>query len=333
MIRILLWEGNGRFQKEVTLDQLPVLLKAKQGFLWLDMAGVATQSYESLLTETFGFHPLAVDDALNEVHIAKIDDWDSYLYLVLHDIVYQENGRNTINSPELDIFVGKQYLVTYHVEPIAALERVFTYCQKDERFFRQGPDHLLYRLVDELVNDYITAFEKMEELLNHIEDEVFDNPSAHLLETIFTLKRQILQLRRIVSPQREVLNKLARDEYKVIDPKDRVFFRDVYDHMIRLYDLMESLRDLVSGVLDTYLSVVNNRMNDVMKVLTLITTLFLPLSFITGFFGMNFFQAADVTPFWTGTGMFLVMLLSLALIPATMYGWMRRRNWVASEKI
>jgi magnesium transporter len=132
----------------------------------------------------------------------------------------------------------------------------------------------------------------------------------------------------IVLPQREVLNKLARDDYKVIDHKDRVFFRDIYDHLVRLHDLNESLRDLVGGALDTYLSVINNRMNEVMKTLTIITTLFMPLTFLTGFFGMNFFEPLGLMKEWTTSPVFYIVLAINLLLPMGMYIWVRRRNWL-----
>jgi magnesium transporter len=135
-------------------------------------------------------------------------------------------------------------------------------------------------------------------------------------------------MRRILLPQREVLNKLARDDYRVIDPNDRIFFRDIYDHLVRLHDLNESLRDLVSGVMDTYLSVINNRMNEVMKTLAVITTLFMPITFVTGFFGMNFFEPVAGLLGWTSEQVFIITLGILLLLPIGMYIWMRRRTWV-----
>jgi magnesium transporter len=145
---------------------------------------------------------------------------------------------------------------------------------------------------------------------------------------LFDLKRILLAMRRILLPQREVLNKMARDDYKVIDQKDRIFFRDIYDHLVRLHDLNESLRDLVGGVLDTYLSVINNRMNEVMKTLTTITTLFMPISFVTGFFGMNFFEPVASLVDWTARQAFFVTLGIFMLLPFGMYIWMRRKTWV-----
>ena len=156
-----------------------------------------------------------------------------------------------------------------------------------------------------------------------------DKPSNEIVQRIFTLKRATLHLRRVLSPLREVLNKLARDDYAVIDAKDRVYFRDVYDHLVRLHDISESLRDLVGGVLDTYLSVINNRMNEIMKTLTIITTLFMPIAFVTGFFGMNFFQpvANGLIP-WTDNPAFILMMIIVIGTPLGMFIWMRKRKWM-----
>jgi len=201
-------------------------------------------------------------------------------------------------------------------------------CDRDPRNVQDGADHLLYKIIDFLVADYMPTVEKIDAAIDQIEDQVFDRPSPRTLERLFALKRVLLAMRRILLPQREVLNKLARDDFRVIDPKDRIFFRDIYDHLVRLHDLNESLRDLVSGALDTYLSVVNNRMNDIMKTLTIITTLFMPITFVTGFFGMNFFEPVANLVGWTDRQVFSVTVSIMLLFPFGMYLWMRRRTWV-----
>jgi magnesium transporter len=208
------------------------------------------------------------------------------------------------------------------------VDEVFSSCLRDPRQVQEGADHLLYRLADNLVTHYMPIVEQVDEALDLIEDQLFSSPSPATLQKLFTLKRLLLTMRRITLPQREVLNKLARDEYRVIDPRDRIFFRDIYDHLVRIHDLNESLRDLVGSVLDTYLSVVNNRMNEVMKTLTIITTLFMPITFITGFFGMNFFEPVAHLIGWTNTQAFMLMIGIILLLPMGMYAWMRRRTWV-----
>jgi len=170
--------------------------------------------------------------------------------------------------------------------------------------------------------------EEIDEAIELVEDRIFDRPTQSLLEQLFGLKRALLHLRRIITPQREVVNRLARDTYAVIDAEDRVFFRDVYDHLVRLHDINESLRDLVSGALDAYLSAVNNRMNEVMRTLTIITTLFMPVSFIAGFFGMNFFQPVVPLDIWTGEPAFIVTAMAMLIVPVGLYLWIRRRAWM-----
>ncbi len=195
-------------------------------------------------------------------------------------------------------------------------------------FYRNGADHLLYKIADNLVADYMPAVEKVDAAIDQIEDQIFDKPSHRTLEKLFALKRVLLAMRRILLPQREVMNKLARDDYQVVDPKDRIFFRDIYDHLVRLHDLNESLRDLVGGALDMYLSVINNRMNEIMKTLTTITVLFMPLTFLTGYFGMNFFEPLGSLTSWTTNPVFYLTLATIFILPIVMYIWMRRRTWV-----
>jgi magnesium transporter len=183
-------------------------------------------------------------------------------------------------------------------------------------------------LADELVASYMPVVEEIDEAIESIEDLIFDEPRPALLERLFAVKRGLLDLRRIVTPQREVINKLARDQYEVISAEDRIFFRDVYDHLVRLHGINESLRDLVGDALEAYLSIVNNRMNEVMKTLTIITTMFMPISFLVGFFGMNFFQSVTPLEAWTSQPAFLVTLAGIILIPAALYLWIRQRAWM-----
>ncbi len=329
MIRALYCAADGTACQALDMSQVPNRLRDETGVLWVDFMGEPPSVDEPILREVFGFHPLAVDDALRETHVPKLDDWGQYLYLVLHSLIYDDNnGNEPIGTVELDIFLGPNYLVTHHDRPVAALDRAWDLVQRDERHARAGTERVLYLLVDELVGSYMPVLEALEDTIDAIEDVIFGDPGPKMVERIFTLKRSLLRLRRIIAPEREVLNKLARDNYAVVRPASRVFFRDVYDHLVRMYDITESLRDLVSGALDTYLSVINNRMNEVMKTLTVITTLFMPLSFLTGFFGMNFFQPVASLPAWTNVPAFLIALSIMALTPIGMFLWMRRRAWM-----
>jgi magnesium transporter len=327
--------GDGGVQTDLGPEAFAVALQDPQGLLWVDFLDEPVEVCEPILRETFRFHPLAVDDALEETHVPRVDDWGTYLYLNLHALTFDQRAEEPLRTQELDVFLGPNYLVTYHTQSIAAVERAWAACQRGacgelsrtEHHLERGASHLLYRLVDELVAHFLPVFEEIDEAIDAIEDQVFADPTSLTLQQIFTMKRALLRLRRIIGPQREVLNKLARGDYAVVATEDRVFFRDVYDHMVRLHELSESLRDLVGSALDTYLSVVNNRMNEVMKVLTVITTLFMPLSFLAGFFGMNFFQPVVPLEAWTGRTAFAVMAAAMVLVPVAMGVWMRRRHW------
>jgi len=329
MIRTIFFQTGKPLQTDLDPATLSRTVRNRKGLLWLDFESEAPEVCQPIL-ESFGFHQLAIDDALQETHSPKIDDWGDYIYLVINYM--HLNGEEKENwdteVDELDIFLGPNYVITHHDHPVPAIDAVRANCHRDPRYLLEGADHLLYKIIDYVVTNYMPIVERIDEEIDEIEDQVFDRPSPQTLARLFTLKRTLLSMRRILLPQREVLNKLARDDYAVIDRKDRIFFRDIYDHLVRLHDLNESLRDLVGGALDTYLSVVNNRMNEVMKTLTIITTLFMPLTFVTGFFGQNFFEPLGLMKPWTSNPSFFIMLGITVLLPAGMYLWMRRRTWV-----
>ena len=327
MIRILSFPREQQAEQLSDIASIPALLQDPHQLIWVDFGGEAHEVIEPILKEFFGFHQLAIDDALDATHVPKLDDWGEYLYIVLCGITYVKGGDD-VEIQELDVFLGKNFLVTLHDLPIATVNRVWQTIQRDERHHKMGADHLLYKLSDEMVTDFMQAVEAIDDEIDWAEDTIFEKPSQSMVQRIFALKRTSLHLRRALSPLREVFNKLARDEYPMIDRKDSIYFRDVYDHLVRLHDISESLRDLVGGVLDTYLSVVSNRMNEIMKTLTIITTIFMPLSFVVGFFGMNFFVPDPPNTAWVSNPVFLLTLLLLLMVPVGMYAWMRRRGWM-----
>jgi magnesium transporter len=328
MIRSLYFVPGKPIRKDIPAHEFTQLTQNAEALLWVDFVNESPERCLPIL-QSFGFHPLAIDDALQETHSPKLDDWGDYLYIALNYMNAEENGDSwETEVDELDIFLGQNYIVTHHDHPISAIDETWAACDRDPRNVQEGADHILYKITDNLVAGYMPAVEKIDEAIDQIEDQVFDRPSPRTLERLFGLKRVLLAMRRILLPQREVLNKLARDDYKVIDPKDRIFFRDIYDHLVRLHDINESLRDLVGGVLDTYLSVINNRMNEIMKTLTTITVLFMPLTFLTGFFGMNFFEPLGNLKSWTTNPVFYLTMVTIFVMPIGMYIWMRRRTWI-----
>ena len=326
MIKILHLNKNMDGAQEFALDQLQALLRRTDGITWVDLGEEPAEVFEPLLLNVFGFHPLAVHDALHESHAAKLDQWDEHIYLVLHGPLNEADMQADMDTPELDIFLGKRFVVTHHNSPMRCVGTVWDMCSKDRQIMAGGADHLVFRLSQEIVRDHFRLLDHLEDQVNLIEDRIFVGHDRSIPEELFTYKRVLLKERSNVGPLRDVFNLLVLDDIPVIDKRDRVFFRDIYEQVLRLDGTVTHLRDLVSSTLDTYLSVVNNRMNDTMRLMAVITTLFLPLTFITGFFGMNFFQAARATETWTGTIVLEVALVAMLLLPFSMFIWMKRRG-------
>ena len=327
MIRSVFYSPEGKIKTEVNQGEFILLKESDGGVLWIDMYGDDKANYKLVLEEIFGFHPLAVDNALEETHVPKVDDWGAYLYLVLHNFEIHP-GVDLIRVNELDVFVGKGFLITHHPEPISDLDRAWESCQWDPRLLKRGTLTLLYHLTNMLVEGHIPVLDQLEVQINELEDQILHAPREDTLEQIFTLKRSLVRLRRIMNPQREVFYKLSHNDLTAVEHEQRLFFRNIYDHYVLLNDLTESLRELVASSLEIYLSAANNRMNQVVKVLTIITTMFMPLTFITSLFGMNFFQLefSVFTPL--GKAALIIALLLLTSTPTLMYLWMRRREWM-----
>ena len=329
--RALYRDGSGELHLNWPLERVGEAVQSGEGTLWLDLENTpdeASPFAERILRDVFHFHPLAIEDALRETHIPKVDDWDDYIYLVFHASRIDPD-TDDLSLQELDVFLGPNYLVTYHEEPLEFLTEARKAIEKDPRDrMKDGADHLLFRFLDRSVDQSLAAIEILDERIDDVQDAVMSRIRPDALQRIFRIKRSAIQLQKIFGPQRDVLGKLARDPFKVVQKKHQVYFRDVYDHIVRIHDISEGLRDLIAGTLDTYLSVISNRTNEIMKTLTVVTVMFLPMSFITGFFGMNFFGEALALdagmPRWA---LFLGSLFVMALSPAVILTLAKRRGW------
>jgi len=328
-LRSLIVDEEGIGQTNVPESEWTRALQDKSKFVWVDIAE-DDPDVERILSDVFKFHPLAVEDALHQVHVPRVDDWTDYLYVVAASMSCIGDSFD-ISCKELDLFLGKNYLVSCHRGENPAVERVWTASQQRERRRRRGTDHLMYQVLDEIVSDYLVVVDVLDEGIDRTENEVFGNPTPQTLNSIFRLKHAMLDMRRVLTPMREVLNRLARDDYDQIDIEDRVYYRDVYDHLVRMVDINETLRDLVSGSMDMYLSVVSNRLNEIMKTLTVVTVLFMPVTAITGAMGMNFFFSSSDWQVPGGHSAWLGLAATISVCAATIGGlllWMKRRGWV-----
>ncbi len=330
-IRVVYRDGSGEIHLDWPAARIVDAVEDRQGTVWVDIHDIepeANGDVEALLSDVFHFHPLAIEDALKECHVPRVDDWDDYLYLVFHSIDF-EPETDGLRLHELDIFLGANYLVTYHTETLPLIDWHRRNIERDSKNrLKHGADHLLYHLLDKGVSEYMPALEHLDDAVDAAQDEVFERPTTRTIQSIFQIKRSTIRLHRILGPQREVLNRLARDEYGQIAAEHRVYFRDVYDHLVRIHDITEGLRDLISGALDTYLSAISNRTNEIMKTLTLVTVMFMPMSFLAGFFGMNFFgESLEFKAWLPKDTLFVSVCLVTFLTPGAMWLWARRRGW------
>ena len=328
MIRISAWNQQGQLLTNLSLQECQKKLKSSRDLTWVDIYDEGYDQSYAILKDIFKFHPLAIEDALEETHVPKIDDWGDYLTMVMSVIQFPGSSGIQKITQEVDIFIGKNFILTYHLKESETINRIWQRSLKDTRSTKHGAAFLLYLLLDETADDYIEYAEQLDLQINTLEDQLFDNPDPSLLEDIFSLKRMILDLLQSIGPQREVLNKLARGDYTMLARESNMYFRDVYDHFIRLYELVENLRDLTGNTLEIFLSLVNNRMNGIMKTLTIITTLFMPISFLAGFFGMNFFAPPETFEIWTTSPIFYVVLAACILFPLAMLAYFFKQGWM-----
>ena len=314
---------DGEFLEQLDTQQIKNSLATGEGLLWVDMEDVTNEDAE-LLSNVFGFHPLAVEDCVSKnIHPPKIDDFEDYLFVVVHGINYQIESE-VVETTELAFFMGKNYVVTSHDVPMRSVSSMLDRVRKDDRLMRRGADFLAHDLIDTLVDNIMPTIEEMDEKNDNLEVEALHEPKRETLMSIMQLKRSILALTRVILPQREIVNRLSRGEYALISERAQIYYRNIYDHLVRIEMLTLGLRHMTESVLSTYLSAVSNRMNEVMKVLTLIATIFIPLTFIAGIYGMNFANMPELE--WK-YGYFIILIV-MAVIGISLAVYFRRRRWL-----
>lgn len=325
MIRLLLIEQNGNKRTSLSPEQVQDALKIPENLVWVSLENPTQEEALAVLRDQFHFHMLAIEDCLNEGYqTPKVDDFGGYIFIIVHAI-HCSDDYSQVDTMELNFFLGENYLVTVHnnavMPPVAAL---WARLEKDERITQNGSDFLCHRLMDLIVDDYLPVLDKLDDEIELLEDQLLEKPQAKILQRILSLKHTLISLRRIMSPQREVMNRLSRDEYPMIDQHSRIYFRDIYDHMVRFQDLIESLRDIVAGAMDIYLNSTSLRLNEIMKALTIVSTIFLPLSFVAGMYGMNFLR---MTPQWDWPHGFLLFWGICFGIAGGMLIFFKKRGW------
>ena len=324
MLRILVRHGDGRVEAATDPDALGAALADPACLVWVDAEEESPASLEALANR-FDLHPVTLDDFIGRDQRPKVEEFEQYVFLVVHAL--RAIRGDELDTEELHLALRQHALLTVHARPIDHVSRVFDRCLKDPRILQNGPSFLVYLLSDALVDGFFPILDALGDEIDALEDAVIENPGRTHMRRVFEVKRVLVQLRKVVSPQREVYNALSRRDYPYIESRTAVYFRDVHDHLVRAFEMIDSYRDLVGNTLDAYLAAISNRLGQVMKQLTVIATIFMPLSFLTGFFGMNF-TSIPYDHRW----LFVVLLLVMFLLPVLMLIMFLRSGWLSDER-
>lgn len=314
---------NGRTTTADTVD--PAWLAPDSGVtVWVDLMNPTPEEGQHILGDVFHFHELSVEDALSALQFPKVESYGAYLYLILHRIDFAAR-EHCFQTHDVDFFLGDRFLVTIHSGDSRSFQQVSAICQRNTMALGEGTAALLHRIIDTIVDNYRPEIEQLSERLDELEDRVFESGGASLAMDILNFKKDVSSLRRVIQPQRDVVGRLARREFPWIDEQISYRFRDVHDHLVRIADESMFFQDRITSLLDANLATVSNQLNQIMKILTLIATVFMPLTFITGLYGMNVdlphFGLGGVTMFWVLMAiMFGVVLLMLM--------YFRKRGWI-----
>jgi len=320
--QLVVCRADGHFKSTVNPEEISEIIKRKDQFVWLDIQ--APQEADiALLREEFKFHPLAIEDATRHHERPKVDSYDGYYFLVFYAITYNK-GQNRLHSEPMNLFVGANYLVSVHDGEISAIDETIKRWQKDEEEFGHDAGALLYELFDTIVDEYFPVIDQLAERVEVLEEQIFERFRESALQDVFGLKRDLLSVRRIVAPERDVLNILIRREVPIFERNTILYLQDVYDHIVRITDSIDTYRDLLSSALDAFLSVQSNRLNQIVKVLTIASIVLMSDALIAGIYGMNF----EFMPELHWTFGYPLALGLMVLITVGLVLFFRWRKWL-----
>jgi magnesium transporter len=325
-VRIFIMDyDEGQFsEKEVGAVEETFPFKDKPTVTWVNVDGLHDVDAIERIGKHFGLHPLVLEDIVNTAQRPKTEDFGDYIFVVLK-MLYRDPGQDEVRAEQVSLVLGSNFVISFQevegdvFNPVR--ERIRT---SKGRVRKMGADYLAYTLMDAVVDNYFIILETFGEKIESIEDELVANPTPDKLETIHSLKREMIFLRKSVWPLRELISGLQRGESALVTEGVTIYLRDVYDHTIQVIDTIESFRDMVSGMVETYMSSISNKMNEVMKVLTIIATIFIPITFIAGIYGMNFQNMPELHWPWGYFGALGIM----AAVAIAMVLYFRRKGWL-----
>ncbi|ARV60846.1 magnesium and cobalt transport protein CorA [Nostocales cyanobacterium HT-58-2] len=329
-IDLIDYHASDVIRKKVTLPEEVAIYLETESVSWVEVLGLGDEEILQRLGKVFDLHPLVLEDIVNVAERPKTEDYEDYLVIICRMVVPKERKYGFYNE-QVSLVLGKHYLLTVQEEPEHdCLEGVRArICNNKGIIRKRGADYLAYAVLDAIVDGFFPVLERYGERIEELEEEVIVNPSQQTLHKIYKIRRELLQLRRYIWPQRDAINSLIRDGNELISEEVRIYLRDCYDHTVQVMDMIETYRELASGLMDVYLSAVSNRMNEVMKFLTVISSIFIPLTFIAGIYGMNFnsekspFNMPELNWYW-GYPICLAFMAAIAFLLVFIF-W--QRGW------
>lgn len=320
--QLVVCQHDGRFSSTIDPAEISELIRQKDQLVWVDLQSPHEPDL-ALLIEEFGFHPLAIEDATRPHERPKIETFTEYYFLVFYALRY-DAAMQRIAPQQVSLFIGSNYLVCIHAEPIAAIDETIRRWQRNESDFGADVAELLYHLLDTIVDGYFPILDELIERVEEIEEQIFDRFRPEALQEIFALKRELLMMRRVIAPERDILNVLLRREMPIYPREMVTYFQDVYDHTIRITDSIDTYRELLSSALDAFLSLQSNQLNEIVKILTIASIILMTSALIAGIYGMNFDVMPELRwPFGYAFALGLMVLASLTLIVI-----FKRRRWL-----
>jgi magnesium transporter len=352
MIRVLRWDSALGTARPATMTELPPTAAELPGgeVLWIDLEDPTPDEEAQVFSRFFPVHPLTLEDITKPrrdpaqgAHLPKVEEFPGYLFVIVNPIppalaarIEQPGAPNgdpasprprlgKINRPQLSAVLTHQLLITHHYDKLSSVEDVRAFCDRHADTLHRGPDYLFHLILDEMVDDYAPVVERVADRLDRLETRIFHRPSPDVLAQLLRLKRQVSILRKTLVLEREVLARLIRGQFALVAPEEMAYYRNVYDHLVRYTELTESAREMVSDLMQTHLSAVSNRLNEIMKVLAMISTVILPMTLISGIYGMNFHQGMPELDWQYGYPYALGLML---LSGVASFGFFRWKRWI-----
>jgi magnesium transporter len=348
MIHALRWDPAARAARRLDPAELPQSHAELTGedVVWIDLEGPTPEEEDRVFRRFLPIHPLTLEDITKPrrdpdqgAHLPKVEEFRDYLFVVVNPLP-PELAKATAEKPDepvpkaprlgkyprpqLSAVLTHHALITHHYEPLSAVEGVREYAARHEDCARRGPDYLFHLILDRMVDEYTPVVERVSDRLDKLETRMFRKPTPEVLARLLRMKRDVTYLRKTLILEREVLARLVRGEFELVDPREIAYYRNVYDHLVRYTELIESAREMVSDLMQSYLAAVSNRLNEIMKVLTMISTVVLPMTLIAGVYGMNFKHMPELE--WGWGYPFALGLMALTGVVA--FAWFRWKRWI-----